>query len=322
MSMLYTTTSRASSALMLLAMLAACAADGGKPASPSAMPAVPPTAAPSQPAPPPEPPAPAGPVAQAQAQKIAQAAVDLLEAGREDDARADLQKALTLDVANKLANNLMRQITADPVATLGRESWIYTVRPNDSLSRIAGRFMGDIYAFYILARYNDIRVPKQVTGGQQIRVPGKAPPPGSLVEPREPARNTPATKGSEASKPATPDAPPPVTAPAPPPEPTPGERALRNGEAAERAGKLEQALDEYRRAASLDQPSATAKAEAVRKRLVDKNTQAARTAFAKQDLTGAIRGWDNVLALDPNNELAKLERQKALQLKQKADQLK
>ena len=321
MSMLYTTTSRASSALMLLAMLAACAADGGKPASQSAVPAAPPASTPSQIAPPPEPPAPAGPAAQAQAQKIAQAAVDLLEAGREDDARADLQKALTLDVANKLANNLMRQITADPVATLGRESWIYTVRPNDSLSRIAGRFMGDIYAFYILARYNDIRVPKQVAGGQQIRIPGKAPPPGSL-EPREPARNSPPAKASEATKATAPEAPPPAPAPATPPEPTPGERALRNGEAEERAGKLDQALDDYRRAASLDQPTAGARAEALRKRLVDRHTQAARTAFAKQDLAGAIRSWDNVLVLDPNNELAKLERQKAVQLKQKVDQLK
>ncbi|MCD2344345.1 LysM peptidoglycan-binding domain-containing protein [Ideonella azotifigens] len=319
------TSSRALPALTLLALLAACAADGGRPSGQAATAPAPAASAASQPAPPPppppEPPPPAGPAAQAQAQKIALAAVDLLEAGREDDARAELQKALGLDYANKLANNLMRQITADPVATLGRESWVYTVRPNDSLSRIAGRFMGDIYAFYILARYNDIKVPRQVAGGQQIRVPGKAPPPGSL-EPKEPVRGTPGTKGSDAGKPAVPDTPPPVAAPAPPPEPSPGERALRNGEAAERAGKLERALDEYRRAASLDQPGATAKAEAVRKRLVDKNTQAARTAFAKQDLAGAIRSWDSVLALDPNNELAKLERQKAVQLKLKVDQLK
>ena len=40
-----------------------------------------------------------------------------------------------------------------------------------ALSRIAGHFMGDIYMFYALARYNDIRVPRLVAGGQVIRVP-------------------------------------------------------------------------------------------------------------------------------------------------------
>ena len=62
--------------------------------------------------------------------------------------------------------------------------------------------------------------------------------------------------------------------------------------------------------------------EALRKKQIARATLNARTAFAKQDLAGAIRGWDTVLQLDPDNELAKLERQKAVTLKAKADQLK
>jgi tetratricopeptide (TPR) repeat protein len=115
-----------------------------------------------------------------------------------------------------------------------------------------------------------------------------------------------------------------ATPPAPPPavELSPAERAMKNGEANEKAGRLDRALDDYRRAAATDHPGAQAKVDAVRKRLMDRYTVQARTSFAKQDLAGSIRAWDNVLELDPNNEVAKLERQKAIQLKQRMDQLK
>jgi tetratricopeptide (TPR) repeat protein len=324
-----TPTLRAVSSSALAALLAACAAGGGYPgggAGTAPPPAPAPAPAQTTPTPPPEPPPPAGPAAQAQAQKLAMGAVDLLEAGHEDQARAELQRALSLDGNNKLANNLMRQITVDPVAALGRESFVYVVKPSDTLSRISGRFLGDIYSFYILARYNDIKVPRQVAGGQQLRIPGKAPPPGAL-EPREPApaKTPPAGKTDTKVVIAPPSpasaAPAPPPPPPPPPEPTPGERAMRSAASLERAGNLERAMDEYKRAATLDEPGAAAKVEELRKRLVDKHTLAARTAFVKQDLAASIRAWDHVLQLDPGNETAKLERQKAVQLKQKADKL-
>ncbi|PIM50543.1 hypothetical protein CS062_24470 [Roseateles chitinivorans] len=250
--------------------------------------------------------------------------IELLEAGQEDQARAELQRALQLDPANKLANNLMKQITADPVALLGRESFAYTVQSSDTLSRIAGRFMGDIYAFYILARYNDIRVPRQVAGGQVLRIPGK--PPAGPLYPRPSARPDPKATASPPAAPPTTvaAAPAPAAPPSPPPVPelSPGEKAMRAGDAHERAGRLDKALEEYRRAEAADQPGAAAKIEALRKKQIARATLSARTAFAKQDLAGAIRGWDTVLQLDPDNELAKLERQKAVTLKAKADQLK
>jgi tetratricopeptide (TPR) repeat protein len=97
---------------------------------------------------------------------------------------------------------------------------------------------------------------------------------------------------------------------------------MRAGEAHERANRFDKAIEEYQRAEAADQPGAAAKIEGVRKRQIAAATLKARTAFAKQDLAGAIKGWDTVLQLDPNNELAKLERQKAVALKQKADALK
>ncbi|WP_377155199.1 LysM peptidoglycan-binding domain-containing protein [Roseateles sp. UC29_93] len=316
----------AGTALLLSLALAACV-------TPAPPPPPPPDPVVTAPPPPPPPPEPVPPTAaeQALAQKTAMQAIELLEAGQEDQARNELQRALQLDPGNKLANNLMRQITADPVAQLGRESFAYTVQSSDTLSRIAGRFMGDIYSFYILARYNDIRVPRQVSGGQVLRIPGK--PPAGPLYPRPSARPDPKATAAAAAAAAAAQAPtPPATttvaaaptpaAPPPPPELSPGEKAMRAGDAHERAGRFDKALEEYRRAEAADQPGAGAKIEAVRKKQIAKATLAARTAFAKQDLAGAIKGWDSVLQLDPDNELAKLERQKAATLKAKADQLK
>ncbi|MDY0743299.1 LysM domain-containing protein [Paucibacter sp. R3-3] len=291
---------RLSLSLGLAGLLISCAQGPVNHAPPA-----PPTPTTPKSEPPPEPAAPdPGPVpvlSPQQAAKFAMSAVSLLEQGKEAEAREDIQRALAAEPSNKLAQSLLRQISVDPVATLGKESFSYTVRPNDSLSSIAGRFMGDIYSFYILARYNNISVPKQLAGGQVLRIPGKAPPP-------LPATVTPAPAPTLVAAPA------PV---APVPAPNPGEVSMKAGEAAERAGNLTRAYAEYLKAASLDQPGADAKAEQVRGKLVTSLSRGARTAFAKQDLDGAIKAWDQVLVVDPGNDTAKLERQRAVSLKQK-----
>jgi tetratricopeptide (TPR) repeat protein len=249
------------------------------------------------------------PAAQQQAQKAAQGAVELLEGGNEEQARNDLQNALSLDPGNKLAQNLMRQMTEDPVATLGKESFPYVVRGGDTLSRIAGRFLGDIYAFHILARYNGIRVPRQVGEGQTIRVPGKAPPPAA-VAPREPAPARPEPRPAPVAQPQ-------AAPPAAEPTPSAAETAYRTGDAAAKAGMLEKALADFKRAAALGHPNGAAQADAMAKRLIDTHSRNAHAAMARQDLDGAIRSWDLVLEIDPGNETARLEKQKALRLKDK-----
>lgn len=288
-----------------------------------------PPPAPTEPARAPEPsvaPPPAvTPATQQQAQKTALAAVDLLEAGNEEQAKVELQRALIGDPNNKLALSLTRQIAADPIALLGKESFAYTVRPSDTLSKIAGRFMGDIYSFYILARYNGIKVPRQVAGGQVIRIPGKAPPPGSLdAEPARGAPGRPIATPPPAPAASPPPAPPAVTPPPAPPEPTASEKALISAEAAERAGQVDKAYADYQRAAGAsDLPSnGAARVEDLRRKLVARYTVSARTAFSKQDLDGSIRNWERVLQLDPTNDVARLEQQKARALKEKVKSLK
>jgi tetratricopeptide (TPR) repeat protein len=299
------------SALVAALALSACAT---KPAEP---PPEPVATTPVAPPPAPEPPPPPTPAMQAQAQKVAQGVVELLEAGNEEQARAELQRALTLDPANKLALNLQKQMTEDPQATLGRESFPYVVRSGDTLSRIAGRFLGDIYSFHILARYNNIKVPRQVGEGTTLRIPGKAPPPEVVARPTRPA----ATKPEPA--PAPEPAAPPVVAAAPvaPAEPSAAEKAFRSAEASAKAGNFERALADYKQAASLGFAGAGPKVDATTKRLVDTHSRNARSALARQDLDGAIKSWDKVLELDPANDTAKLERQKAIRLKEKVNAL-
>ena len=95
---------------------------------------------------------------------------------------------------------------------------------------------------------------------------------------------------------------------------------MQAGAAAERANALDRAYSEYQTAAAANQPGAAAKVEAVRAKLLASRIRDARTARANQDLDGAIKAWDRVLALDPTNEAAKAERNQTVELKKKLDQ--
>lgn len=136
-----------------------------------------------------------GPAAKAEAQKILRQAFELLNNGEEDKAKTELDYAHQIDADNKQVTCLLRGINADPLTTLGRDSTSYTVRPGDSLGRIAQRALGDVCEFYILARYNQIRVPRQLAAGQVIRIPGKV-----ALAPE--AASTPAPAATPAAEPA------------------------------------------------------------------------------------------------------------------------
>lgn len=209
--------------------------------------------------------------------------LDHLQAGQEEQAEAELTRILQSDPNNRLALSLMRQIKDDPVASLGRESFAYRVQPGESLSRIAQRFMNDLHLFYILARYNNIKVPRNLAGGQTIRVPGKAPAAGTQP-------SAPAAAPVAATPPPAPVQVAPVVSPA---------SAAANTEAA-----------------------AASRAARQRSEAVARHSRAARAAFAKQDLDAAIKSWDAVLEVDPENRTAQLERQKVLGLKEKLGKVK
>ena len=264
--------------LLLLAMLAGCASP------PEPVKAPEPVAKPEPPPPPPVEAEPApklptrplltGAAARSEVQKILRQSFDWLDAGEDEKARVELEYAHELESDNKQVACLLRGITADPLTALDKESTAYTVRPGESLGLIARRAMGDVCEFYILARYNQIKVPKQLASGQTIRIPGKvalAPP--TAVD----------------------------TAPAPSPKP----------EAAPVAEPVK------------PKPAVSPEAEEkARRAQIDSHHRNAQAAYRRQDLLTAIREWDAVLALDPNNSLALARKQEALDLQRRLENLK
>ena len=78
---------------------------------------------------------------------------------------------------------------------------------------------------------------------------------------------------------------PPIPAPAPsaPPTPSVGELAFKRGEAAEKAGRLDAAYEEFQAAAALDHPGAAARASSVRSTLVASRLRQARQEMANQN---------------------------------------
>jgi LysM repeat protein len=239
---------------------------------------------------------PACPPDKAQAQDIAQhVAVNLLDEGKEAEAKVELLKALCMDRNNALAVSLMNQITADPAGAFaekyGGKSFKYTVKPGDTLSKIAAAYLGDPYQFYILARYNGISVPKSVHAQQVIKVPG--------------------TVSAAVPSPSPPPAPQPTTSAS-----TQAERLYLAGQQGLIVGEKDKAYDLFLQSTKLDpkDPRPRAEADKLRQELILLHDRKAREAYARQDLDATITEWGRVLELDPNNTTALRERQRAIDL--------
>jgi len=311
---------RVSLCLVALATAALVAGCANEPPVGSASAARAPAAA--QPVAPAPPPAPEPPrvIDKPQAQRLAIEAVDMLQNGDEARARVTLERALALDPANDLAKKLMADLSADAQKELGTTFFRYTVQRDDSLSKLAQQYLGDRFRFYILAKYNDLTNPNRLAAGQVIRIPGKAP----------------ATPPRPAAKPV--EAEPPVAAePTPAPVPAPRESRearesresrdevaalMRKGGELQSSGNLEGAYGAYREAAQRDSSNADAarQRDAVKAQLVRFYDREATQAFQRQNLDLAITKWDRILELDPNNQKAKLERERALDLKKRLNE--
>jgi hypothetical protein len=291
-------------------LVVACASAPTPSAPPTAAPPAPAAPAPEAPPAPPAAPELSPAAAKAQAQKLALEAVDQLQNGDEPAARASLERAAQLDPANDLARKLSDQIRADAQRELGPVYFRYTVQKDDTLSKLAQQFLGDRFRFYILAKYNDIANPSRLAAGQVIRIPGRAPPPAAATPPAD-ALVVPA-------------------APLPPMTPArsaDGEAKTRDdvGEALkkvaelERAGNLEAAYFAYTDLAQRYPASAEAakRRDQSRASLLRSLDREATTAFQRQNLDLAIAKWDRILEIDPANKKARLERERALDLKRR-----
>ncbi len=276
-------------AVAIAAWLGACttpppAADAAPPPpKPLAPPPPPPEPTPPPPPPPPEPPAPASAAAAQQAQKLALSAAEMLELGNEEQALAEIQRALQSDPANRLAQSLQKQIEVDPQVLLGREYFTYRVEPGQSLSRIAGRFLNDVHLFYALARYNDIKVPRQLQGGQTIKIPGRAP---AAAAPAAPVPS-PAPAPAPAAAPSAPAAASAASAPVAPARPA----DARSAEVV--------IAQEYRRGLSLMAQQKPDEAVGAFDRVLERDPAHAnaklKRAQAVSQVAGLIRLYDNTI---------------------------
>ena len=295
----------------MAALVVAGCATQPPPEPPKPAPPPPPVVAPVEPPKPAPPPVPELSPAQAkaQAQKLTIDAITMLQNGDEPGAQHTLEQAQTLDPANDLAKKLMEQIKADPQKELGPVYFRYTVQRDDSLSKLAQQFLGDRFKFYILARYNDIANPGRVAAGQVIKIPGKAPPPGSMGARAAP---TPAPEATdEAAKAAAPETPRSASA-----------ALMQQGVDMQKSGNLEGAYDAFREAALRDPGNrdAVLQRDATRQQLARRYEREAAQAFQRQNLDEAIGKWDRVLALEPGNQKAKLERERAIDLRRKLNE--
>ena len=238
--------------------------------------------------------------AKAQAQRLALEAVDQLQNGDEPAARLTLDKAIALDPANDLVKKLQEQIKADAQKELGPVFFRYTVQRDDSLSKLAQQYLGDRFRFYILAKYNDMASPNKLDVGQVIKIPGRAPatPPAAAA----PAAEAVAAPAAAEAKPRDDVA-----------------ELLQKGKELEAKGNLEGAYAAYADAAK----KTPVNAEAVRRRdasrtaLLRSLDREGTQAFQRQNLDLAITKWDRILEIDPNNQKARLERERCLELKKK-----
>jgi hypothetical protein len=129
-------------------------------------------------------------------------ALQLLVAGKPDEARPILMAALKANPANDMARKLISQIDTDPKVLLGAKSYPYKAKAGDTASALAERFLGDPLMFYALARYNDLDPPSQPLDGRTVMIPGEPKPapkpapiivakpaaPAAVATPRDPVR--------------------------------------------------------------------------------------------------------------------------------------
>ena len=173
--------------------------------------------------PPPSPPQPVAPQATPGlgARERFQLALNLLQQG--DSMRADVElKAYLMDVPKSApAKSLIGQIETPLDMLYPAEFFTVQLGQNETLSSLAGAYLGDVLAFYGLARYNNIEIPSRVVVGQTVRIPRT---PATLAA--QMARTS-APPNQQASAMPAPRPTPPATTPPPVPTPPPAAPAPR-----------------------------------------------------------------------------------------------
>ncbi len=244
------------------------------------------------------------PLANATAKQRFSEALTLLARGEPQAARAELVLYLDQQPGSRVARDLLQQIDTPASQYFPPDYEEVTLGSGDSLSSLSKQYLGSVYKFHALAKYNGIAEPQRIRRGQTIRIPltdaakdafagGDAtPPPESAPAPDE-----------EMPEPEDmPDAMPPMVAEEPEPEPDPEPAVAEEPEPV---------------APEPEEPQFTAEELAQ----IEALHKEALNAYRRQNLDKAIELWDEVLTLDPEYEQARLYRSQATSLKKKLSNL-
>jgi tetratricopeptide (TPR) repeat protein len=207
--------------------------------------------------------------------------LSLLENGRPGPARAELLLYLQEKPKSAIGRDMMAQIDLPATEYFPEDYREIQLAPGQSLSTLAEAYLGSVYQFYALAKYNDIDKPRNLRTGQTLRIP--------LTEV---SLEVFAARDSG-------------EAPAP---------AAATGDAAKPKAPGQASADKVKAVAEVEKAGAVAPAEAVD---VEQLHREALNAYRAQDLDKAIGLWDQVLVLDPDHESARLYRSQSLELQEK-----
>ncbi len=100
-------------------------------------------------------------------------AIELMGAGRSEEARSTLLAALTKSPKDAVALRLLEQIDTDPVMLLGAPAGEHEIVAGDTMSVLAERYLGDPLMFYALARYNGLSAPNALSVGKLLKIPAR-----------------------------------------------------------------------------------------------------------------------------------------------------
>lgn len=228
-----------------------------------------------------------------------------LQLGHYAEGETALRRYLKQHPGDRAAQSMLHQLTADPRHALGERWRAHVVRPGDSYSTLASRYLGDPSQFLILARYNGSANPSMLRAGETLRMPLSAATdvaaagamPAATMMPTAIVRGT-ESPVSEARR-------------------LQSESVSLLGQ-----GHKDQALARLDQALAIDPrlKPAGAGATALRTQLLDSYHERAIVLYRDQQLDQAIALWDRVLAIAPDYEPAIVYRTRARELKQRLKQ--
>lgn len=228
-------------------------------------------------------------------------ALVLLERGEPLSARVELELYLVSQPASKVARDLIRQIDLPSHEYFPSDYREITLPSGVSLSSLSKRYLGSVFKFHALAKYNGILRPGDMTAGQDIRMPLTAAAIAAFAE------DDAVVEPSAAGKPAS------------------GSLSSQQAAPGKSVPQEEEAASEIESEAAQEVKNvvvAPSSAEPVLSGAeIEQLHRTALGAYRAQNLDKAISLWDEVLAADSGHESARLYRSQAIELKRKLRKL-